>query len=179
MELVAGPDPSIGSLPPASVCPRLHPGERPVWIDVSLWEARWPRWRSEAEKRGLPLDAIVSVAVEFSLLEGELRSAGQDAALADLEKAVHLELSECRLAPSDELRLWVDRLLGRSTGPFRNDELPELVLPQRVTQTPRWREALDDAATLESLDLAVGAEVAASRQGLTIEGWMLRRALSA
>jgi hypothetical protein len=123
------------------------------------------------------VDALVSIALEFSLLQRDLICLGEEGS-AVRDECAEAELDQSRLPPNDELRLWVDLLLGRDSRPQRDDELPDLVLPQRLTQMPQWREALDAAAGLVDLERAIRVEVAAAKRGLTLEGWALRQALS-
>lgn len=179
MELIAGVGLSENAIPVNSLRPRLHPGERPAWIDASRWLSHWPVWRHEAENRGLAVDTVVSVALEFATVTAELERLGSRVAQSELAVAANAERPLDRLAPNENLRRWVDVLLAKQMRTCEGDELPELVLPQRLLQMPGWNAALDQSAELEDLDEAIEIEVAAAQRGLTLEGWAFRCTLAA
>lgn len=158
--------------------PRVRPGDSPEWVDglqVSPEQAR--EWRARAHAIGLGVDAWAAVLLEFDITCAELDDVAPGSVGDVVTKAEQLADLD-RLAPSPALRTWSGLLSGK--GAPADDELPTLVLPGRLV----WQVRPGELATrlLEALasardQEAFACEQAATYEGRTLEGWMLREAL--
>jgi len=162
-------------LPSPSGRTRLRPGDRPVWVDVARHAEHFDAWRVEAAGAGLRLDVWAALLLELSIVLADLHDLGVRAPEA-LLAAELARPNAARLAPTPELRRWLDELDDGGPG---DDELPELVLPARVLARHAPRTPLVAHLRAERLELARQAERAAALRGLTLEVWGLRAALTA
>lgn len=122
------------------------------------------------------VDAWLAILTEFALAVQTVGLAGEDP--SELSSAAATEASDLRLAPSDGLRQWVRMLSGRSDEVAR-DELPSVVLPERVAAripSGSLPEAVRCAAARPDDALALECERAAAARGLTLEAWVVRQA---
>jgi hypothetical protein len=120
------------------------------------------------------LDIAIGCLLEYALALDELER-WIPRPESELRAAAQRELESPRLAPSAELRAWSD-LLGGCSGISR-DELPDVVVPARLMQNAAIRSDWGRHIELARLGDALRCERAASRRGLTLEGWGLRVAL--
>jgi hypothetical protein len=155
----------------------LRPGENPIWIDLPVLPAEGRRWRDRARDRGLGVDAWLGVLVEFSVA---MRARGVDTptVLASVEAAS----SQARLAPTDGLRRWERLLAGQWRGNAALDELPTVVLSERlVAQIPghSFLDTVRTAVGASDEELAVGCDRVAATHGMTLDAWVLRVGLAA
>jgi hypothetical protein len=169
--------PSLSPLKRSSRALRNRPGERPTWIDASSAQSSWGAWREAAAEAGQPLDAAVSIAVEFELARGDLYSLGISEPVGLMVEAATADARESRLAPTPEIRLWIEQLEGRSQREGADeDELPEVVVPSRLVLL-LGRRGFDTLVVPARVPAAIGCEVQAARRGLTLAGWALRHAM--
>lgn len=157
---------------PASVpTPRLRPGERPAWWNASADRPAFARWRAASASSALSLDGWVAVLLELDLVFKDLavRSDASDV----LAAAAAAERHQPRLAPTPELRRWIN-----PGPPARDDdELPEVLLPARLTARLAPGRRLDDRLCPSRLALALACDRAAAAHGRTMESWAMSAAL--
>jgi hypothetical protein len=151
----------------------MRPGERPAWVDVSAHVDRWDEWRARSSQRGLAVDVVLAVLLEYELVRRELDAAGLT---LDVLQTTSNSEGTSRLAPTPDLRAWVSQLTANGES-APADELPEIALPQRLVhragpdvQTAAW----DD---LNRIEAAARCDAEAARHGMTLEAWVLRAAL--
>jgi hypothetical protein len=166
-------------IPAATARLRTRPGERPHWLDASGCHGLWPTWREHANQRGVPLDVLVSVCLEYRLVSADLEKLGIQSADRLLAMAAAQAESDLRLPPSPALRTWSDLLAGRTRQRDPSDELPEVVVPERVAIRFPRHQAPPEWCGFDALDQAVTCELAAAVQGMSLEGWALRAAIAA
>jgi hypothetical protein len=166
---MARPAPAAIRPPRAS---RLRPGERPTWWHANVDRAHFAAWRAVAAQQRVGVDVLVSLLVEFDLVLADLReaSANPEALLAcALTQPVDLR----RLGPAGPLRDW-----PATASPFDQlDELPELVLPERLAARLAPGTSLAPRLDLDRADLAIVCDRRAAEHGRTLESWALRAAL--
>jgi len=165
---VQAASPATSRPPPA---PRLRPGERPAWWDASADRDAFGRWRAAADAAGLAIDAWAALLLELDLVLDDL------AALPDperlLERSLAAEDDLRYLGPSGALRGW----LALDLEPDEIDELPELVLPERLVARLTPGSPLDPHLRSERIGLARACDRRAALHGRTLESWALRVAL--
>jgi hypothetical protein len=153
--------------PPAR---RIRPGERPYWWDASADADAFGTWRGAASESGIGVDAWAALLVEFDLVLGDLGER-PDAGCRLLNAAVHSDIA--RLGPATDLRHWLAE--GRIACGV--DELPELLLPERLVCRLTPGERLTDRLRPECAGLALACDRQAALGGRTMESWALAIAL--
>lgn len=158
---------------------RIRPGDRPIWIDLSLSDREVRRWRSEAADGGVPVDAWLALQTEWSLVRSALKRAKASVTPHELVETARAA-SAGVLAPTDELRGWCRQLSSASTVAVPRDELPTVVVPERLLAQlePARREGeLIGYASSGFAREAAELDLAAACVGLTLETWACRVAL--
>lgn len=158
---------------------RIRPGDRAIWIDLSLDDREVRRWRSEAANACLPVDAWLALQAEWSLVRSYLERANPTVAFHELVEAARAA-SAGALPPTDELRRWCRQLTGASTAAVPRDELPAVVVPERLVaqlQPARRAGELIGYASSGFAREAAELDLAAACVGLTLEAWAYRVAL--
>lgn len=158
---------SVFQLSSAADRPRLRPGERPYWFDAGADSASFERWRTEAERAGLVVDAWVALLLELELVMDDLRPLGNPEEL--LRSAVEADSSLLHLCSSKALRTWSDSPGARPC----HDDLPELLLPERLAMRLPHGTPLGSRLNPELTDLARACERRAAVQCRTLESWVL------
>jgi hypothetical protein len=177
MNLVAGEASSRPSLRPVDRALRVRPAEVPVWVDLRISAAEGRAWRARAAARRLGLDAWLGVLVEFTVVL-ETTPIAYDAVMSSVDEAA----TQTRLAPTPAFRRWARLLGGQESAVLPRDELPTVVLPERVVAQVPAASLFDNvSAAVEHVDedVALRADSAAATRGLTLESWLLRTALAA
>jgi hypothetical protein len=156
---------------PSSNAPRLRPGERPAWWDARADRTQFGAWRAAARDAHLSVDVWISLLLEFGLVLSDLRGIGDPIGL--LEQATH-EGGLHHLGSWTELRKWLEE---EAVVTASVDELPELLIPERIAA--RLTPGLELAGRLRPcyFDLARACDRCAALQGRTMESWALRAAL--
>ena len=164
---------------PASA-PRLRPGETPVWVSVAVSPSDGRDWRERAKRHGIGLDAWLGVVLELTWSSGFWALAGFH--YTSCTTTLDSTSADARLAPTDALRRWVRLLDGQVADDcLPADELPTVVLAERVSvQVPARLLTETVLAATSTIDenLAIAGDRAAAQHGLTLEGWVLRQALT-
>lgn len=158
---------------------RIRPGDRAIWVDLPLDDHEVRRWRGEAGNAGLPIDVWLALQAEWSLVRSHLGRANATVAPHELVEAARAA-SAGALAPTDELRRWCRQLSGASTAAVPRDELPTVVVPERILaqlQPARRAGELIGYAASGSAREAAELDLAAACAGLTLETWAYRVAL--
>jgi hypothetical protein len=156
--------------PPRTV--RLRPGERPTWWHADIDREHFPAWRATAAQQRLGVDVLVSLLVEFDLVLADLRPASTDPEA--LLASVHARPSEVRrLGPASALRGWLASALPIDG----SDELPELVLPERLAVRLTPGTSLVPRLRFDRVGLAIACDRRAAEHGRTLESWALHAAL--
>jgi hypothetical protein len=175
MNVMAGEGRGRPSLRAFERAPRVRAGDNPVWVDLPISTAEGRAWRARASAHGIGIDAWLAVLVEFHLAT---RRSG--VVLSHVKVAETSESATARLAPTDGLRRWSRLLAGQWHDHLPQDELPTVVLPERlVAQTPRaelWPTVRSAVSDVDE-QLALRCERVAASQGVTLEVWVLRAAL--
>ena len=161
---------------PAAIRPpratRLRPGERPTWWHANVDREHFVAWRAVAAQQRVCVDVLVSLLVEFDLVLADLREASADPREL-LACALTQPIDLRRLGPAGRLRDW-----PASASPFDEvDELPELVLPERLAARLAPGTSLAPRLDLDRADLAMACDRRAAEHGRTLESWALRAAL--
>jgi hypothetical protein len=154
--------------PPAR---RIRPGERPYWWDASADADAFDTWRGAASESGIGVDAWAALLVEFDLVLGDLGERPV-AGCRLLSAAVRGDIA--RLGPATDLRQW----LAEGHMACGIDELPELLLPERLACRLTPGERLSDRLRPERAGLALACDRQAALVGRTMESWALAIALS-
>jgi hypothetical protein len=139
---------------------RIRPGETPVWASVEAPERILDRWRREAAHVGMPVDGLMAARLE--LHQAAQRLSLNPNLLKQLTET--LARNPPRLPPA-QLRDWFSMLASRSVEPY-DDELPEVVLPARLTRglaMAWWWDPADVNA-----ELTRTWEIASAAHGRTI-----------
>ena len=155
--------------------PRLRPGERPAWWNAGPDREHFGAWRRAAAAHRLSVDTFVALLVELDLVVSDLGQAGRDP-FSTLAGAVATGGEVRRLGPAGPLRHWLVDVRASSD---EIDELPELVLPERLVARLTPGSALGARVDLAQLELAVDCDRRAAAQGRTLESWALHVALFA
>lgn len=125
----------------------------------------------------MAVDALVALRTESLFVSQMLERFGVGAQLA----AQHAAARPTTLAPSPDLREWIEALEDRPPlGPAR-DDLPELLIPERLV--PRLRQLGIDAVlhstSREAMRRIKHWDAEAAKAGLTLTEWILSGALAA
>jgi hypothetical protein len=153
------------------LAPRLRPGERPAWWDASADRHTFDRWRAAADAAGLAIDAWAALLLELDLVLDDLASLPDPERF--LERALAAEDGVGRLGPPGSLRSW----LAGELKPDEIDELPELVLPERLVVRLTPGAPLAPHLRSERIEFARACDRRAALHGRTLESWALRVAL--
>lgn len=159
------------ALPARPVALRLRPDERPAWIALDLGVRDIAVLRARAREVGLGVDALVSLALEWMLLERDVPTLA-----CRIQHAAEETRTCTHLPPTPALRGWVEHLEGCSEQPA--DTLPELLMPARLLA--RWRpDSAEVMAAVGAVPLAtvLQLESRAATVGLTLTEWSYRAAL--
>jgi hypothetical protein len=159
--------------PPACRC---RPGEIATWVRLDLRADQADVLRDVADSAGISVDAWVAVMVEFSAALDVLAAVlgSVERARGRLSQAVNAR--PMRVAALPEWRTW-QRYLARRV-PTGVDELPEVVLPQRLLA--RGGGTIDLARALAAASdwsLARGCELVACGCGQVLEAFALEAGL--
>jgi hypothetical protein len=161
----------------AQAPPRVRPGDRPVWVDLPLTTAQATKWRARATAVRLPLDVWLGLLLEYHLIHERLLQLGGTELSRAVSESVNTTSEAPRLAPTVELRLWIEQLDGSDRA---RDDLPSVVLPARLlAQLPHEgrADAISVAAESGCEAEAVGLDRVAACNGLTAEAWAYLAAL--
>lgn len=152
---------------------RVRPDERPAWVEAPVAVSVQRGWRRAAKQARLPVDAWVALLIEHSLVMEDLAGLGA----AVLEQARRL-LQTPRLAVGSNRRLWMRQLNEGSA--LEQDELPSLALPSRLLAriAPNDLPARLRGVEHGDIEAAKTFDLAAAAEGLTMEAWAYRCALS-
>jgi hypothetical protein len=163
----------------AGVDLRLRPGDRPVWLDLELTRVRVREWRARAAAHGLALDVWLGLLLEYELVCNALREVGGQRLVEKVLATARAIAAEPRVAPTPELRRWMDQLEGRR---WRgSDDLPSVVVAARLlAQLPhRGRGTAIATATEAGHEAeAIVVDRVAAASGQTLEAWAYITALS-
>lgn len=151
---------------------RLRPGERPGWWDADSDRPSFEAWRAAAATHAVGVDALVAVLIEFDLVLADLRTVDEQATTL-IRSVLCADASVSRLSVGGPWRGW----LAPGSEPYAFDELPELVLPERLIARLTPGCALTPRIHLGDAGLALDCDRRAARQGRTLESWVLRAAL--
>lgn len=166
--------PSLGHIGDGQRAVRVRPGDRPTWVDASPWKPSWEQWRRGADGFGIPLDVWLAVKLEAAVARTELAALGIDFHL--LFRPLAPAAGSPFAAVDDSLRRWTNQLSGAQ--PPAEDELPEVVLPERLLLHPAvgtdWPQLLNQV----DAETAISAECSAARAGMTLVAYALRTALA-
>lgn len=156
---------------------RCRPGDVATWVRLDVSPRQAEALRGAASSSGVSIDAWLAVIVEFTggldVLAGALGS--QAHARASLSRAVSDQPVMVAALPG--WRTWQGYLARRS--PAGRDELPEVVLPERLIA--RGNGEVDLARALAAAgdwSLARDCELAACGRGQPLEAFMLAAALT-
>jgi hypothetical protein len=159
--------------PPSARC---RPGESPRWVRLDLTPQQAAELRNAASTAGVALDAWLAITLEFAItLRLLARGLGSPAA-ARARLGHRIETCPLDMARDPAWRVWQASLSGRAGS--RADELPEVVLPQRLVA--RTAGVIDPSVALaHAIDwpLARACELAACGRGQTPEAFILQLAL--
>ena len=145
-----------------------------MWWNASVDRALFSAWRSEAVEHGICVDGLVSTLVELDLVLADLLDVTADSEGA-LEAALATEPPVRRLRPAGALRDW----LTPSSTLDALDELPELVLPERLVARLTPGSSLRHRVRLSRVALALACDRHAAAHGRTLESWALHAVLQA
>jgi transposase InsO family protein len=157
---------------------RLRPGDRPVWVDLQLSTTDARRWRERAATYRLPSDVWLGLLVEYEIVCSHLRQVGGDELVSTVLACAERAVAAPRLAPTPELRRWLDQLDGAEPV----DALPSIVIAARLfAQLPHddRTDAIFAAAQSGNERQALVLDRAAARCGQTPEAWAYLAAASA
>jgi hypothetical protein len=157
------------------VC-RCRPGEVATWVRLDLTAGQADELRDAASRAGVSVDAWLAVMVEFTTALPILDDAVGPADCARNRLALVLK-SPVMVAALPGWRTW-QVYLARHTasGP---DELPEVVLPERLLARCNGDVQFESAlAAASDWPLARSCELAACGRGRSLEAFMLQAALA-
>jgi len=159
--------------------PRVRPGDRPVWVTLDLTAVQAREWRERATAERLPLDVWLGLLLEYQLVRERLQELSGIELCRAVTEAMKRASESPRLAPTGELRSWIDQLEGSNRS---DDDLPTVVLAARLlAQLPHEGRAYAIIAAAESgcESEAVDLDRVAASNGLTAEAWAYLAALRA
>ncbi len=171
----AGSSPPVRRLSPPSC--RCRPADVPRWVRLDLSAAEAAALRDAVAEAEVSLDMWLAVMVEFSASLGVLGEVlgSFERACAQLSGAI--EGQPVKVAALPDWREWQTSLMHHR--PADSDELPEVVLPQRLLA--RSGGSIDVAAVLAAAPewlLARACELAACGRGQTLEAFALETCLA-
>ena len=178
MNLVVGASPKPSGLPAQEGLWRLRPGEAPVWVDLELDRETVSAWRRRAARLNLGVDAWLALLVERMLVFTRLSDVGLSLTKVSAEAVRSRTVT--RLAPTPALRQWSAQLDGRVTDGPPDDELPTVVLPERLLAqvVPHAvSEVLFAAVGSGDDEEALAVERAATAVGQAADAWAYLTAL--
>lgn len=156
---------------------RCRPGDVATWVRLDFEAGQADDLRDAASDAGVSVDAWLAVMVEYTAglqtLEGALGSPEEARQLL----SAALDGPPVMVAALPDWRTWQAYLARRTVG--GPDELPEVVLPQRLVA--RGNGDVDLARALSAAPdwpLARRCEIAAAGRGLILEAFMLQAALT-
>ncbi len=153
---------------------RLRPGERPGWWDASGDRSQFGTWRDIAADHQVGVDTAIAVLIELQLVYSDLRACVDEPLVMLSAALAHESASLPRVGGPGPWRRW----LAPGLAPYEHDELPELVLPERLIARLTPGARLSDHLHLDRLTLALDCDRHAARHGRTLESWALVAALS-
>jgi hypothetical protein len=156
---------------------RCRPGEVAEWVRLDLPTPEAEALRDATAAAGVALDAWLAVTVEFSISLCLLGDAlgSLDAARRRLSQGIQACPIEVAWLPA--WRAWQSSL-GRRAQPAL-DELPEVVLPQRLLVRGGGTVDVTDALRhAGDWPLAWACELVASGRGQTLEAFVLQLGLT-
>lgn len=153
---------------PTGASHRLRPGERPIWWDATPDRDSFDLWRKEAAAAGVPVDAWVSLLLEFDFVLDDLPESLRPLELLAGTVSAGSEVHEVSFSPA--LRSWLE---PGSLPPHFRDELPELAVPQRIAIRLRPGSVLAPRIRPELFALASECDREAARHARTLESWAL------
>lgn len=178
-ELIAirggGSRPRMRRLSPPSC--RCRPGEVAEWVRLDLSAAQAAALRAAAAEAEVALDAWLGVMIEFSASVGVLCELVGSLERARTQLSVAIQGQPVKVATLAEWRAWQASLMRRR--PAGSDELPEVVLPQRLLA--RSGGSIDVCGALAAgpeWSLARACELAACGRGQTLEAFALQACLA-
>ena len=118
------------------------------------------------------VDTLIAALIEFDLVLTDLRAL-TDEPQRILQAALARDAHIGRLGPGGPWRDW----LSPAAQPYAFDELPELVLPERLIARLTPGGSLNARVRLEHALTALACDRAAARNGRTLESWALHAAL--
>ena len=154
--------------PPSSRC---RPGDIAVWVRLAVSAVRADALRAAADGAGVSLDAWLAVMIEFAI---SLRELSYATTSVDASRMLLAEVDNCPIdvAWLPDWRAWQSSLSRRSD--HGRDELPEVVLPQRLLV--RSGGTIDVLGALEltaDWPLARACELIACGRGQTLEAFVV------
>jgi hypothetical protein len=178
MQLISGTASSTSPFPTRKGAWRLRPGDVPSWVELPVDNRTIEAWRSRSAECGLGADAWVSLLVEHELVRSHLSQSGVEIRILAEEARRSLEVA--RLAPTPGLRQWAGQIAGHSKQASAPDELPAIVLTERllaqIAPSPVF-DFITAAVADEAEGDAVVMERAGAAAGLTMEAWAYLTAL--
>lgn len=150
--------------------PRLRPGERPNWWNARADTRAFATWRKHALDTGLSVDVWVALLLELDLVLDDLALGRRST--ADLAAMAEAAGNVLQLGPASPLRGWLGRVDA-----VVEDELPDLLLPERVAIRLTPGQPLADVVVPERISLALACDRRAALAGRTLESWALCQAL--
>ena len=171
----AGSSPPVRRLSPPSC--RCRPADVPQWVRLDLSAAQAAALRDAAAEAEVSLDMWLAVIVEFSASLGVLGEAFGSFERARAQLSGAIEGQPVKVAALPDWREWQASLMRHR--PADSDELPEVVLPQRLLA--RSGGSIDIVAVLAAApewSLARACELAACGRGQTLEAFALEACLA-
>jgi hypothetical protein len=144
---------------------RCRPGDEPTWIDADFDRSAAELLRARAAKVALTVDVCIALMLELDQGVGGSRVGNIDQIRARAES------EPVQIAPSGDLRAW-QRWLSRGSEMAISDELPELVLPERLTDSHVDPRVLVPLICGPALGMAIKLDLHAAGHGQTMAAWM-------
>lgn len=160
--------------PPSSRC---RPGDVAVWVRLDLSAVRADALRAAADGAGVSLDAWLAVMVEFAISLRELSYATTSVDASRMLLAREVDNCPIDVAWFPDWRAWQSSLARRSD--HGRDELPEVVLPQRLlVRSGGMIDVLDALELTADWPLARACELIACGRGQTLEAFVVHAGLA-
>jgi hypothetical protein len=156
---------------------RCRPGDVARWVRLDLSNGQADGLREAAAHAAVSLDAWLAVMLEYTVALQTLESALGSSDRAREPLSVAVTDRPVMVAALPGWRTWQTYLARRN--PSNSDELPEVVLPERLIA--RGNGDVDVARALSATEdwpLARSCELAACGRGQTLEAFMLHVALT-
>lgn len=163
----------------AHAASRVRPGDRPVWVELNLTTRQAQEWRARSADHGLALDVWLGLLLEYHLVHRRVWELGGVGLVRAVNDEAHRSLEAPRLAPTVELRSWIEQLDGSGRA---SDDLPSVVLPARLLAQLHHEDragSIISAAESGSERDALKLDRVAAAHGLTAEAWAYLAALRA